>query len=126
MFELYRKVEKSIEYPRGEQKIILGENPFESGPCLLCISAQDIVPKSIFGLTKAGARMARIRVNGDVGARIPIGEVPISFLSIKPDEQNYTEEDRVAGFVEQYIRPMIINENNEKLSKEDAMKKLEI
>ena len=41
MFELYKKVNKSIEYPKGARQILEGENPFEDGPCLLCISAQN-------------------------------------------------------------------------------------
>lgn len=122
MFELYKKVNKSIEYPRGAKKILEGENPFAEGPCLLCISAQDIFENSVFGLTKIGARMARVRVKGDNGARIDLSEIPVSFLSIKADSENVTEKNNVKRFIDNYIRPLIIDENGQAKTKENVIK----
>lgn len=110
MFELYKKVSKSLEYTKGAKKILEGENPFAEGPCLLCISAQNQADKSIFGLTKLGARMAKVRVAGNSGARIPLDEVPIRFLSIKPDNMKEKEEVNIKKFVETYIKPLLVDE----------------
>ena len=122
MFELYKKVNKSIEYPKGARQILEGENPFEDGPCLLCISAQNQANRSIFGLTKMGARMARVRVKGDIGARIPLDEIPVSFLSIKPDAQREKEEDNIKRFIDTYIRPLILDKNGLPKTKEGVTK----
>ena len=121
MFELYKKVNKSIQYPKGAQKILENENPFLDGPCLLCVSAQDKDNKSLFGFTKMGARMARIRVKGNNGARISLDEIPVSFLSLKSDNED-REENNVEKFVEKYIKPLLIDKDGLAKSKEIAVK----
>lgn len=127
MFKLYKKVSKSIENPKGAKEIKDGENPFEDGPCMLCVSAQDQLDRSIFGFTKAGARMARIAVNGDKGARINIDDVPANFLSIKVETDTKkgkeSEESQINELVENYITPLLIKDG-ERVSVEDAMKKV--
>lgn len=124
MFKLYKKVPKSIKYPTGAQEIEENQNPFKEGPCMLCISAQDLYMKSIFGITKCGAHMARIRVNGEKGARIPIQEVPVSFLSLKNESlQGELLVQAVENFVQKYIDPLI-SKNGKKISMEVAMKNM--
>lgn len=83
MLELYKRVPKSEEYLYGSRKIQDEENPFLKGPCMLCISAQPKIAKSIFGLTKYGMAMARLRTRGNAGAKIDLENFPVSFLSIK-------------------------------------------
>ena len=61
MITLYRKTNKSIDNLSGYEEIKEEENPFTK-PCLLCISAQTHVDKSVFGLAKVGASLARVRV----------------------------------------------------------------
>ncbi len=120
MFELYKKVDKSIQYPNGAKFILRTRSPFGSSPCLLCISAQDQDDKSIYGFAKAGASMARIRVKGNDGARIPLNEIPVSILSIK--SKGGIEEDNIIDFVGTYIRPFLLEKKGLAKSKEEVMK----
>jgi uncharacterized coiled-coil protein SlyX len=121
MFELYRKVNRSIEHPNGAKKVEKGENPFLERPCLICVSPQDTINRTIFGFTKHGARMARVRVRGNTEGRIPLDEIPVSFLSIKPSERGY-EGDRITDFVNTYMRPLLVNEDGKAKTQEEIMK----
>ena len=124
MLELYKKINKSIEYPKGARKILEGENPFLEGPCLLCLCPQSRDDKSIFGLTKMGIRMARVRTKGYNGAKISLDEVPVSFLTIKTIDRKNIEEDNVKDFIEKYFKPLFLDGNNLIKTKEMAMKSI--
>ncbi len=87
MFELFRKVNRSIEHPNGAKKVEKGENPFLEGPCLICVSPQDTINRTIFGFTKHGARMARVRVRGNTEGRIPLDEIPVSFYLLSHQKE---------------------------------------
>ena len=106
MWELYKKVQKTIENPRGARKIEDNENPFIE-PSMLCISAQNTRAKSVFGITKTAMRMGRIRVSGDDGAKINMSTVPVNFLSIKQSNGRHSEIEADKEFVQKYFKPLI-------------------
>ena len=58
MLSIYKKCEKSLSNPSGIVEIT---NINElSKPFLLCISTQDIIDKSIYGIMREGAQAARV------------------------------------------------------------------
>jgi len=80
MYRLYQKQSKTLEYPLGVREIPDGENPFINGPCLFCFSPQEIA-RHVFGVTKVGMEMARMRVRGLENAGFNIDTVSVSFLT---------------------------------------------
>ncbi|MBR4178549.1 MAG: hypothetical protein IKR57_04300 [Bacilli bacterium] len=106
MLNLYRKVEKSIENKQGS--IYLTECPFER-PCLLCVSAQDI-EKSVFGITKLGMKMARLRTRKDNGAMFDVKGFPVNFLAIRREIDFDQDTDR---FVERYVSKILTGSREE-------------
>lgn len=110
MYELYKRIRKSKEYPTGSKKIE-EENPFLSGPCMLCIAAMDTQDKSVFGLSKEGMKMARLRVRGEANAKFDVREFPVSFLSMKlsKSEKNIdnNKEDQIVEFADKYFTPLV-------------------
>jgi len=123
MYKLYEKVPKSKEYMHGSRLMEDNENPFLEGPCLLCISGQydnSIAPKSNFGVTKTGMRMARLRVRGEKNAGFSLKDFPVKFLSIQVDERN---DKRGEKFVEKYLVPLI-SKNGQRIDCIQAMKNM--
>lgn len=81
MLEVYKKVEKTKDNPYG---VVLIQNIEElNRPFLLCLSAQDTHPKSIFGMIKQGAKAARVNTTDEFAAGFKIDEFPIDFLGVK-------------------------------------------
>lgn len=112
MYKLYEAQPKSKDNPYGQREIEETENPFLDGPCLLCISAGGIgIDKNVFGTTKQGMEMARMRVRGKRNAGFTLKDSPIKFLSIKLDtksqDKNITEDERIDLFVTKYLLPLI-------------------
>lgn len=117
MLELYKRVPKSEKYLHGSRKINDEENPFLEGPCMLCISAQPNLTKSIFGLTKCGMSMARLRTRDNAGAKIDLEDFQVSFLSIKGQE----DEEIIEEFVNKYFLPLV-SKDEDKIQLAEAMK----
>lgn len=107
MLQVYRKVEKSLDNPYGVvsiQSLKELDKPF-----LLCLSAQDNHPKSVFGMIKEGARAARVNTTDEMAAGFKINEFPVAFLGvkfIKDDlyQKNYEE------MVDTFIYPFLIGD----------------
>lgn len=94
MLEVYKKVDKNIDNPYGLTQI---ENLEElEKPFLICLSAQDKIDKSIFGMMKEGARAARVYTTDEDGAGFKLEDFPVDFIGLKfqKDEnfQNNYEE----------------------------------
>ena len=83
MLQVYKKVEKSLDNPYGAISI---QNLEElNKPFLLCLSAHDSNPKSIFGIIKEGARAARVNTTDEMAARFKIDELPQLFNILRGD-----------------------------------------
>lgn len=128
MYKLYEAVPKCKENLYGQKEIGESENPFLEEPCLLCVSAGGIcIDKNVFGTTKQGMEMARMRVRGNRNAGFCLKNFPVKFLSIKLDvnnpNQKLTEDERIETFVTQYLLPLI-SINGEKTDCIQAMKNM--
>lgn len=124
MIELYKRVKKDKENPRGSKKIEEGENPFK-GPTVLCISAQDHIPKSVFGITKNCMALARLRTLNEKNARFKVEDFPAIFLSIKNNssKDDETEEMAINQFVDKYFSELVM-QNGEKIPIQQIQKNL--
>lgn len=81
MLEVYKRVEKTKDNPYGAV-LVQNINQLDK-PFLLCLSAQNTHPKSIFGIIKQGARAARVNTTDEFAAGFKIDEFPIDFLGVK-------------------------------------------
>ncbi len=108
MAAMYKRVNKSIENLDGFVELT-DENPFLQ-PCLLCLSAQTGVDKSVFGITKAGVSLARLRVRNLYNAGFDIEQVPINFLASRVS----SEDEDIAEFVEKYFIPLVMENGQRK------------
>ena len=103
MITVYKKVEKSKEIPTGfiETKVEDCDKPF-----LFCISAQHQVPKSIFGIIRAGAQAARVFTTQENAAGFKVDHMPVSFLGLrfKPDD-DYSKSG--VELVDKFIYPYL-------------------
>lgn len=82
MLKIYEKVSKTQNnllgiVEREKNKSLIGEEP-----CLLCISAQTMHPKSVFGIIREGMRAARLRTTEEIGAGYDIKDFPVHFLGM--------------------------------------------
>jgi len=128
MYKLYEAIPKSKDNLLGQREIEETENPFLDAPCLLCISAGGIgIDKNVFGTTKRGMEMARMRIRGQRNAGFTLRDFPVKFLSIKLDtksqERKMTEEERIEIFVTQYLLPLI-SSNGTRIDCIQAMKNM--
>jgi len=103
MAAMYKKVNKSMNNVDGFEEIT-EENPFLK-PCLLCLSAQTGVNRSVFGIAKVGASLARVRVRNLYNAGFDIDQVPISFLASRLSD---SDQD-IKEFVDTYFVPLVFN-----------------
>lgn len=128
MYKLYEAIPKRKDNLVGQREIEETENPFLDAPCLLCISAGGIgIDKNVFGTTKRGMEMARMRIRGQRNAGFTLRDFPVKFLSLKLDPKNQkgriTEEERIDAFVIQYFLPLI-SSNGIKIDCNQAMKNM--
>ena len=128
MYKLYEAIPKSKDNLVGQREVEETENPFLDAPCLLCISAGGIgFDKNVFGTTKQGMEMARMRIRGQRNAGFSLKDFPVKFLSIKLDTKSQvgkmTEEERIDTFVTQYFLPLV-SSNGARIDCIQAMKNL--
>ena len=125
MYELYERVTKSSQYPRGVKKVDDGENPFLDGPCLLCITAADMMDQSAFGMSKQGMRAARLRVRGEKNAGFSLKDFPVRILALKRerDEMGLTYKESVEEFTSKYILPLV-SKDGKKIDCNSAMRNM--
>ena len=109
MLNLYKKIEKSSENNQGS--IYLSSCPFDR-PCFLAVSAQDI-EKSVFGITKAAMKMARLRTRNDKAAMYDVKGFPVDFLAIRNEINVNMDADQ---FVEKYLSD-ILKRNREEVKR---------
>ena len=104
MLRVYKKCEKSIDNLYGIKEITDFEN--YDKPFMMCISAQDNIDKSVFGLIKEGARAARVRTSDEFAGGYKIDEMLIDFLGLKYEYKSLKDKksDGLADFVYRYLR----------------------
>ncbi len=103
MINVYKKVEKSKDYPSGYMEISDSEL---DKPFLLCISAQDNFDKSIFGTIRQGVQAARVYNTKDFGAGYKVLKFPVDFLGfrfVKDDEKINNAVEIVNRFLYPYL-----------------------
>ena len=89
MLNVYKKCEKSVDNPKGIIKI----NSISelNNPLLICLTSQDQIDSSVFGIIKEGARAARIRTSDELAGGFKIDDVKIDFIGIKYEEDGLFE-----------------------------------
>lgn len=118
MLQVYKKIEKSLDNLYGAVSI---QNLEElNKPFLLCLSAQDSNPKSIFGIIKEGARAARVNTTDEMAAGFKIDEFPIAFLGLK-FEKDDSYKKNYEEIVDLLIYPFLVGSGTRKV--EDIKKK---
>lgn len=105
MLQVYKKVEKSLDNPYGVVSIQDLEEL--NNPFLICLSAQDAIPKSVFGVVKEGARAARVYTTDEMAARFKIDEFPVSFLGLEFAKDD-TYKESYEEIVDLLIYPFLI------------------
>lgn len=122
MLHIYKKIEKNIDNPYGiiEIKDIHELNK----PFLFCMTPQDVVDKSVFGVIKEGARAARIRTSDEYAGGFKIEEVPVDFLGIKYEIKDIKDQksDSIANdFMYQMFKDKSIEEMKKQARKMNFM-----
>ena len=105
MIQIFRKREKSIEDPQGCEELTDFEN--YDRPFMMCLSSQDLIDNSVFGLIKEGARAARVRTTDELAAGFKIDKMPFDFLGLKyiPDKvKNQRESKLVNDFIYPFLK----------------------
>lgn len=128
MYKLYEAIPKSKDNLLGQREIEETENPFLDAPCFLSVSAGGIgIDKNVFGTTKRGMEMARMRIRGQRNAGFTLKDFPVKFLSIKLDTKSQdgkmTEDERIDTFVTRYFLPLI-SSNGTRIDCLQAMKNM--
>ncbi len=109
MNTLYKKCEKSLDNPYGVEKIEDLSN--YDKPFLLCISPQDMIDKSVFGIIKEGARAARVRTSDEYASGFKIDEMPIDFLGIKYEPKSI-KDSKTVNLLNDFIYPFLTRGDN--------------
>ncbi len=81
MLKVYKRIEKSLDNPFG---ILEVDNLKDlNKPFLMCLSAQENLAKSVFGMIKMGANAARVNTTEEYAAGFKIEEFPVDFLGVR-------------------------------------------
>ncbi len=112
MLQVYKKVEKSLDNPYGA--VTIQDLEELNKPFLLCLSAQDSNPKSIFGIIKEGARAARVNTTDEMAARFKIDEFLIAFLGLK-FEKDDSYKKNYEEIVDLLIYPFLVGNGAKKV-----------
>lgn len=105
MITVFKKIEKNKENLLGIKEI---QNVSElEKPFLLCISAQDMVDKSVYGIVKIGAQSARVNTNEEMASGFRIDEFPVDFLGVKFKKDKDTKKEK--ELLDMLIIPYLFN-----------------
>ena len=120
MVQIFEKVPKTRLYPSGERAIDQYQNPFVSGPVLLCITQNNETKgierdenKEIFGTTDEFMKMARLRVGTSRNAGISLKNFPVKFISFKYFNEGDSKDEAIEQFVNTYLLALISNYDKE-------------
>lgn len=102
MFKIYKKCEKSIDRPNGVMEI---ENLSEyNNPFMLCMSSDETVDNSIFGVIKEGARAARVCTTDEFAGGYKIDDMKVDFLGVKYFNEDVNNNSLVDDFIYPYLK----------------------
>ena len=105
MITVFKKIEKNKENLLGIKEI---PNVSElEKPFLLCLSAQDMVDKSVYGIVKIGAQSARVNTNEEMASGFKIDEFPVDFLGVKFKKDKDTKKEK--ELLDMLIIPYLFN-----------------
>ncbi len=118
MLQVFKRIEKSLDNPYG----VISVQKLEelNGPFLICLSAQDMHEKSVFGMIRTGAVAARVNTSEEFGAKFKIDEFPVHFLGMR-FEKDDTYKRNFEEIVDKMIYPYLIGDGTKTI---DEMKKL--
>ena len=112
MLKIYKKVEKTKDFPMGYVEI---DPASIDRPFLMCISAQDNFDKSIYGTIREGARAARLYTSQEDAAGYKTNEFPAYFLGFRfIRDNNY--ESNYEEFVDTFLYPFLIGNGARSMS----------
>lgn len=105
MITVYNKIEKSMENTSGFQ-VVPNYDSLER-PFLLCLSPQNNLSKSIYGIMREGAQAARILTTQGVAGRFKLDEFPADILGVRFEsddqyQQAYTE------IADKFLHPFLV------------------
>ncbi len=104
MLNVYKKVEKSKQNPSGFIDVTTEYDL--TRPLLLCISAQNNIDKSLYGIVREGAQGARVYTTQENAAGFKLDEMPIDFLGVRwQKDSDY--QDNYVEMVDKFILPYI-------------------
>lgn len=112
MITIYERVPKTRENAYGIKELAKEDSLIGKEPCLLCISAQNMYKKSVFGIIREGMQASRIRTTEEIGPGYDIKDFPVHFLGLtfQEDEKYKTPGEELA---QEYIIPLIEKVPNE-------------
>lgn len=120
MITIYKKKEKTIDNPTGIVEIANIKDL--NKPFLLCLSAQNNHDKSIYGIMREGASIARVYTTKETAAKYKIDDFPIDFLGLRYqiDDQKRKNYEEI---VDDFLYPFLINDTKDiELIKKRALK----
>ena len=112
MIKVYKKCEKSLDNPHGIVEIKSLDKPF-----LMCLSAQDMMEKSVFGIIKEGARSARVRTSDELAGGFKIDELDIDFLGVLYKREDIKDK-KSDELVDKFFFPLFENKSLEEMKKQ--------
>lgn len=120
--QLYERVPKTIDYPRGEAEIDEGEFLI-SGPVILGVAAQDDT-KSVFGVSKLCMNIAGLQIREYNPQGYNLEDFPASFCAIRLEKTDeIVDKDIMQQFYSDYLKD-VIEENLHKKSVDEVAKLL--
>ena len=106
---IYRKCEKSLDNLYGIEEIKTIED--YDRPFLMCISPQDKLDKSVFGIIKEGAQAARVRTTEEYAGGYKIDEIPFDFLGLRYEYKDIKDKKHTA-LLKEFIYPFLKKGND--------------
>lgn len=122
MLKLYEKIARTEENLLGIQELEKETPIIGKEPCLLCISAQSMHPKSVFGIIREGMQAARIRTSQENGPGYDIKNFPSHFLGLS-FQQDEEYKNQGVELAETYFLP-ILQKAGKKVEVQEAKNKL--
>ena len=109
MIRIFKKCSRNLDNLNGVVEISDLDN--YDKPFLLCLSSQDGIDKSVFGLISEGARSARIRTSEELAGGFDIDSVPFDFLGAKYELKN-VKDKKCDSLLDSFIYPFLKRGND--------------